>query len=84
MPASWRARRFKVPAVARLHHADVPDVPDVDRTWSGPVPVTTPQRMGADCFADHAQPDLVDQGVRDDLRRGLYTAADLREAGVAA
>jgi predicted transcriptional regulator of viral defense system len=80
VPASWRGRRLQVPAILRLHHADVADA---DRAWSGPVPVTTPLRTVADCVADHVQPDLVDQAVRDGLRRGLFTERELREAGIA-
>lgn len=77
---SWRARRLKVPGIVRLHFAAIPDA---DRAWSGPVPVTTPLRTLADCVEDHVQPDLVDQGVRDGLRRGLFTESELREAGIA-
>lgn len=80
MPASWRARRLKVPAIVRLHHADLPDA---DRAWNGPVPVTLPLRTLADCVADHVQPDIVAQAVRDGLRRGLFTEPELREAGIA-
>ncbi len=80
VPASWRGRRLHVPAILRLHHADVADA---DRAWSGPVPVTTPLRTVADCVADHVQPDLVDQAVRDGLRRGLFTERELRQAGIA-
>jgi predicted transcriptional regulator of viral defense system len=79
VPASWLGRRLKVPAILRLHHADVLDA---DRAWSGPVPVTTPLRTLADCVADHVQPDLVDQAVRDGLRRGLFTERKLLEAGI--
>ena len=81
VPASWRARRVRVPAIVRLHHADIQDA---DRAWSGPVPVTTPLRTLADCVADHVQPDLVAQAVRDGLRRGLFTERELREAGIEA
>ncbi len=81
VPASWRARRLKVPAIVRLHYAAIPDA---DRAWNGPVPVTTALRTMADCVADHVPPDLVDQAVRDGLRRGLFTESELREAGVAA
>ena len=81
VPASWRRRRARVPAIVRLHHADVPDA---DRAWSGPVPVTTPLRTLVDCVADHVEPDLVAQAVRDGLRRGLFTERELREAGIEA
>jgi len=79
VPASWRDRRLKVPAIVRLHHADVQDS---DRAWSGPVAITSPLRTVADCVADHVQPDLVDQAVRDGLRRGLFTERELNTAGI--
>jgi predicted transcriptional regulator of viral defense system len=79
VPASWHRRRLKVPAILRLHHADVADA---DRAWSGPIPMTTPLRTLADCVADHVQPDLVGQAVREGLRRGLFTERELREAGI--
>jgi len=79
VPASWRARRLKVPAIVLLHHADLPDA---DRAWSGPVPVTKPLRTLVDCVTDHVQPDLIAHAVRDGLRRGLFTARELDSAGV--
>lgn len=81
VPTSWRGRRIKVPTIVRLHHADVPDA---DRTWSGSVPVTKPLRTLAHCVADHVQPDLIAQAVRDGLRRGLFTERELTAAGVPA
>jgi predicted transcriptional regulator of viral defense system len=81
VPTSWRGRRLKVPPIVHLHHADVPDA---DRSWSGPVPVTKPLRTLADCVADHVQHDLIAQAVRDGLRRGLFTERELTAAGVAA
>lgn len=80
VPTSWRARRIKVPAIVHLHYAPIPAA---DRAWSGPVPVTTALRTLADCVADNVQPDLVDQAVRDGLRRGLFTEQELRDAGIA-
>lgn len=79
LPTSWRGRRIKVPRIARLHHADVPDA---ERTWSGPVPITNPLRTLVDCVADHVQPDLIGQAVRDGLRRGLFTERELVAAKV--
>jgi predicted transcriptional regulator of viral defense system len=79
VPTSWRRRRLKVPSVVHLHHADVPDA---DRSWSGPVPLTKPLRTLADCVADHVQPDLIAQAVREGLRRGLFTERELSAAGV--
>lgn len=80
VPVSWSARRLKVPALVRLHHADVSEA---DRAWSGPVPVTTPLQTVVDCIEDHVQPDLVAQAVQDGLRRGLFTERELKLAELA-
>ena len=79
LPAVWRARRLKVPTLLRLHFADIPEA---ERAWSGPVPVTAPLRTLADCVADHVQPDLIAQAARDGLRRGLFTGPELATIGV--
>lgn len=81
VPTSWRGRRMKVPAIVHLHHADVSDA---ERAWSGPVPVTKPLRTLVDCVADHVQPDLIAQAVRDGLRRGLFFEEELAASGVPA
>jgi hypothetical protein len=79
VPAAWRTRRLKVPTIVRLHHADVPDH---ERDWCGPVPVTAPLRTLVDCVADHVQPDLIAQAVRSGLRRGLFTEPELEAGGI--
>lgn len=79
VPSSWSRRRIKVPAIVCLHHGDVPEA---ERAWSGPVPVTNPLRTLVDCVADHVQPDLIAQAERDGLRRGLFTAAELAASGL--
>jgi len=81
VPAAWRGRRTKVPAFVHLHYGDVTDV---ERGWSGPVPVTKPLRTLVDCVADHVSPELVAQAVRDGLRRGLFFEAELAAVRVAA
>lgn len=76
LPTSWRRRRLRVPDVLVLHYADVPDA---DRDWHGPVPVTRPLRTVLDCIADDVQPDLVQQAIDDGIHRGLFTRAMLDE-----
>lgn len=77
LPASWKARRMKYPPGLRPHFADVPEA---ERAWMGAVPITTPIRTVVDCYADHVQPDLVEQAVRDGVRRGLFSRADITAA----
>jgi predicted transcriptional regulator of viral defense system len=80
IPASWHARRFRVPRGVVLHHADVPKD---DRAWVGPVPVTAPRRTLADCIAAGVAPDLVEQAIDQAAARGIVpraAAAELRRA----
>ncbi len=79
LPPAWRSRRIIVPPLLQLHYADISKV---ERTWAGPVPVTTPLRTISDCVADHVQPDLLEQAIRDGLRRGLFSEAELIAVGV--
>lgn len=80
LPASWHARRFRVPRGVVLHHADIPED---DRAWVGPVPVTAPRRTLADCIAAGVAPDLVEQAIDQAAGRGIVpraVAAELRRA----
>lgn len=77
VPASWAARRLKVPRELVLHFADLPDA---DRTWFDAVPVTSTARTVRDCAADHAPLELVEQAIDEGLRDGLFVAADVAPA----
>ena len=77
LPQAWRSRRFRVPDGVVLHHADVP--PE-DRTWFGAVPVTNPRRTLNDCAHEDLPPDLLRQAVRQGLRRGFVTRAEIADA----
>lgn len=70
VPASWAARRLRAPPGVLLRYADVPDS---ERTWLGPVPLTTPLRTVADCVRDHVDSDLVRQAVTQGIGRRLFT-----------
>lgn len=74
LPGAWRHRRFRVPPGVVLHHADVPAV---DRGWSGVVPITNARRSLNDCAREGLSPDLLLQGARQALRRGLVTKPEL-------
>jgi predicted transcriptional regulator of viral defense system len=76
LPASWRARRLRVPRGVVLHHADVAKG---ERGWVGPVPVTAPRRTLADCIAADVAPDLVDQAIEQAASRGLVARAEANE-----
>jgi predicted transcriptional regulator of viral defense system len=76
LPLSWRHRRFRVPRGIVLHHADIPAD---QRTWVGAVPVTAVRRTLSDCALAALPPDLLRQGARQALARGLVTRPDLVE-----
>jgi predicted transcriptional regulator of viral defense system len=73
LPASWRRRRFRVPAGLVLYFADVGEA---DRASFSAVPVTAPLRTLVDCLAAHVAPSLVQQAVLQARQRGLITAKD--------
>jgi predicted transcriptional regulator of viral defense system len=68
LPAEWRHRRFRIPDGVVLHHADVS--PE-ERTWFGPVPITSPARTLRDCARASLSPELLRMGAQQALRRGL-------------
>ena len=74
LPAAWRARRLRVPMGVTLHCADVPAA---DRTWSGPVPITSVLRTLVDCARAELAPDLLRQAALQAILRGLVARADL-------
>lgn len=73
LPATWRWRRFRVPAGLVLHFADVGKR---DRTIFGAVPVTVPLRTLADCIEADLVPGLLDQAMNQARQRGLITATE--------
>jgi predicted transcriptional regulator of viral defense system len=75
LPAEWSRRRFRVPKGVVLHHADIPVN---ERTWFGPVPITSPPRTLTDCAREPIAPDLLRQASQQAVRRGLVTKNDLR------
>jgi len=73
LPASWRERRLRVPAGLVLHFADIAEA---DRSWVGPVPITTPGLTLRDCAHAAVAPDLMQQAVRQATQRGLLSSED--------
>lgn len=76
LPAKWRRRRLRVPKGVVVHHADVGRR---ERVWVGVVPVTSVHRTLADCTADHLQPDLLEQAVRQAVARGIVTKTQVAD-----
>lgn len=75
LPLDWRRRRLRVPRGLVLHYADVPDK---ERTWVGPMPVTSIRHTLDDCAQSALTPDLLRQAARQALTRGLVKRTDLK------
>lgn len=75
LPLGWQRRRLRVPKGIGLHYADMPSK---ERTWAGPVPVTSIRRTLDDCAHSGLTPDLLRQAARQALARGLVTKAELK------
>lgn len=76
LPDAWRLRRFRVPDGVVLHHADVPEN---ERVWVGPVPVTSASRTLNDCALEGTSPELLRQAARQALKRGLVVRSEIVE-----
>ncbi len=59
-----------------IHFADISKA---DRSWFGPVPVTSPRRTLVDSARDAVSPELVQQATRQASKRGLIPKRDLAE-----
>ena len=77
LPVAWKRRRLKLPPGLHLHHADLESQ---DRTWLGPVPITTPARTLNDCAQAGVSPEFIEQGVREGLARGLFSRDEVAPA----
>lgn len=75
LPLAWQRRRLRVPPGVMLHFADVADD---EKTWHGPVPVTTPLRTIADSHRAAVSTEFVNQAVADGVGRGLFSRAEAR------
>lgn len=69
LPPSWRARKLRVPENVQSYYAELEKR---DRTWVGPIPVTTPARTINDCATAQAEPILVHQAIEQGIRRSLF------------
>lgn len=60
LPESWRQRRLCPPHGVSLYFADIPEH---EREWLGPVPVTTVARTLHDAEIGGVAPDLLEQAI---------------------
>lgn len=74
LPKAWARREVKLPPQMDVSYDDVPDE---DRTWHGPVPVTTVRRTLADCLHANVSAELVAQASAQAAERGLITPAEV-------
>ncbi len=80
VPGAWQRRRLRVPRGLVLHYAEVPKE---DRTWFGPVPVTSVPRTLNDCARDALSPELLRQAAKQALQRGLVVREELADVKAA-
>lgn len=74
MPRKWSARSA-VPRILILHFANISTT---DRTWLGPLPVTTVPRTIRDAVDDGVDPALIEQAIAEGKARKLLVRSDLR------
>ncbi len=70
VPETWRRRRLRVPEGLVLRYGHVPDA---ERTWLGPVPITKPARAIRDVIDTHLSPEHIERAIGDARHRGLIS-----------
>ena len=80
LPENTRERRLRVPQDVVIIYADIPKA---DRAWWGPVPMTSVPRTLNDCARHGLSPELLMQGARQALARGLVSRGELWTVEVA-
>jgi predicted transcriptional regulator of viral defense system len=78
LPAGWKPR-VQIPEDVAIYRADLADG---DRTWMGPLPVTSVRRTLSDCLHASVAPELVAQASAQAAERGLITAAEILPAPI--
>ncbi len=74
LPADWKRRRFRIPTGVLLHFDNVPNE---DRKWFGPVPITSVRRTLNDCALAGLSPEFLRQAAKQALHRGVVITSDL-------
>jgi len=77
LPRAWARREVTLPPRTSVSYDDLPDA---DRAWHGPVPVTTVRRTIADCLHANVSAELVAQASAQAAERGLITPAEVLTA----
>jgi predicted transcriptional regulator of viral defense system len=77
LPTKWKHRHVKVPEGVAIYYDDLELI---DRTWHGPVPVTSVRRTLSDCLHASVSPELVAQASFQAAERGLITKAEVISA----
>jgi predicted transcriptional regulator of viral defense system len=76
VPCAWQRRRLRLPRGLILHYAEVPKA---ERSWFGPVPVTSVQRTLNDCAREGLSPELLRQAAKQALQRGVVVRDELAD-----
>jgi predicted transcriptional regulator of viral defense system len=76
VPLAWQKRRLRVPQGAVLHYGDLRAA---DRTWIGPLPVTSVSQTLRDSVEDHVAPELVGEAFRQAVARGMVARRDIAD-----
>lgn len=74
LPKAWTRREVRLPARLIVSYDDLRDE---DRTWHGPVPVTSVRRTLADCLHANVSAELVAQAFAQAAERGLIAPAEV-------
>jgi predicted transcriptional regulator of viral defense system len=76
LPSAWQRRRFRVPEGLVLHYADTSKA---ERTWFGPIPITSVTRTLNDSAREGLSPELLRQAAKQAIHRGLAVRSELTD-----
>jgi predicted transcriptional regulator of viral defense system len=74
LPTAWSRRTVRIPEGVSVYFEDLHES---DRTWIGPVPVTSVRRTLSDCLYANVSPDLVAQASEEAAKRGLISSSEV-------
>lgn len=77
LPKAWAERQVSLPERLLVSYGDVSDE---DRTWHGPVPMTSVRRTLADCLHADVSAELIAQASAQAAERGLIAPAEVLTA----
>jgi predicted transcriptional regulator of viral defense system len=77
LPSTWKTRAILSPKDTAVYYRDVPDS---DRVWIGPLPVTSVRLTLSDCLHASVAPELVAQASTHAAERGLIAADEVLAA----